>query len=51
MPLIIFKFYFSSKKLSAFHIHEYGEEQYDEVKELNFKICKTCDFKQEYEEL
>jgi hypothetical protein len=40
-----------SKKLTQFHQHEYGEEKYDKKKDVNYKICKTCDFRFEYEEM
>ena len=48
---MLLNFYLRSKKLSAFHVHEYEEEKYDEEKEIYYKTCKTCDFRQEYEEL
>ena len=38
-------------KVAEFHKHEYGEEIYNEEEETYYKICKTCDFKLEYEEL
>ena len=41
----------SSKKVTQFHQHEYGEEVYDEKKDIYAKTCKTCDFVLEYEEL
>ena len=40
-----------SRKVTEFHKHEYSEEIYNEEEEKHYKICKTCDFKLEYEEL
>jgi hypothetical protein len=40
-----------SKKLTAFHQHEYSEGVYNEEEDNYFKICKTCDHRLEYEEL
>jgi len=39
------------RKVAEFHKHEYGPEVYNEETEAYYKICKTCDFKFEYEEL
>jgi hypothetical protein len=40
-----------AKKLIQAHEHEYGEEQYDKKKDVNFKICTTCSYRLEYEDL
>lgn len=40
-----------AKQVSKFHEHEYEKEVYDEKKDIYYKICKTCSFKLEYEEL
>jgi hypothetical protein len=40
-----------AKQARKFHEHEYGEEVYDEKKDIYYKTCKTCSFKLEYEEL
>ena len=40
-----------SRKVTSFHQHEYGEETYNEEEDNYFKICKTCQFRLEYEEL
>lgn len=38
-----------TKKTTKFHEHEFGEEMEDEEKDVYYKICKTCDFRYEYE--
>ena len=40
-----------AKKMTEFHQHEYGEATYNKKKDNYFKICKTCSYKLEYEEL
>lgn len=40
-----------SRKTVKYHQHEYGEEVYNEEEDNYHKICKTCNFKLEYEEL
>ena len=40
-----------TKKTTEYHKHDYGEGVYNEEKDNYYKICKTCSYKLEYEEL
>jgi len=40
-----------ARKTVEFHKHEYGEGVYNEAEDNYYKICKSCSFKLEYEEL
>lgn len=40
-----------SRKLVKYHEHEFGEGVYNEEEDNYYKVCKTCDFKVEYEDM
>lgn len=44
--------YSGAVKMTKFHEHEFGEEMCDdESEDIYYRVCKTCNHRDEYEKL